>query len=157
MDLALRSSYTGYLPVGQATAVDLHSPVTQPSLAFKTSVKGDLTRAKWCREILKARRARAKFFASSLFADPAWDMLLELYVAQLSQRRMTVSRLSEASGVPSTTALRWIETLVRHGLADTRNDPLDGRRVYISLSAEGCRAIQDYLDSLPACVNPLND
>ena len=43
MDLALRSSYTGYLPVGQATAVDLHSPVTQPSLAFKTSVKGDLT------------------------------------------------------------------------------------------------------------------
>jgi DNA-binding MarR family transcriptional regulator len=92
-----------------------------------------------------------------LFADPAWDMLLELYVAQLSQRRMTVSRLSEASGVPSTTALRWIETLVRHGLADRRNDPLDGRRVYISLSAEGCRAIQDYLDSLPACVNPLND
>jgi DNA-binding MarR family transcriptional regulator len=92
-----------------------------------------------------------------LFADPAWDMLLELYVAQLSQRRMTVSRLSEASGVPPTTALRWIETLVRHGLAERRNDPLDGRRVYISLSVKGCSAIQDYLDSLPACVNPLND
>jgi DNA-binding MarR family transcriptional regulator len=156
MDLALRSPYEGYLPIGQASAGDLHGPVTQPSLAFKTSVKGDLTRARWCREVLKARRARARFFEASLFADPAWDMLLELYVAQLSQRRMSVTRLSEASGVPPTTALRWIDTLVRNDLAERRDDPLDGRRVYISLSDKGFSAVQAYLDSLPECVNPLN-
>jgi len=125
MDLALRSSYTGYLPVGQATAVDLHSPVTQPSLAFKTSVKGDLTRAKWCREILKARRARAKFFASSLFADPAWDMLLDLLLARLEQRTVAVSSLCIAAAVPPTTALRWIKRLTDEGIFVRTADPRD--------------------------------
>ena len=79
----------------------------------------------------EARQQRGRFFNSNLFADPAWDMLLELYGASLTERRLTVSRLAERSGVPSTTALRWIATLETEGLIDRQNDRFDRRRRFL--------------------------
>src|SRR3990170_2463004 len=43
------------------------------------------------REILRQRRNRDRFFDAELFADPAWDILLELYGAELGQHRLSVS------------------------------------------------------------------
>ena len=37
------------------------------------------------RAIIKQRRNRDRFFDAQLFADPAWDILLELYAAELGQ------------------------------------------------------------------------
>src|SRR3954451_9357535 len=56
------------------------------------------------RSILKARRMRARFFEAELFADPAWDVLLELYAAQIGQYRISVSSLCIGAAVPPTTA-----------------------------------------------------
>jgi DNA-binding MarR family transcriptional regulator len=101
------------------------------------------------RIILKARRLRSKFFEDSLFADPAWDMLLELYAAQLSQLRVSVTSLCSAAAVPSTTALRWITSLEKHGLISRRADPIDRRRFFVQLSPQGGKAMKAYFDSLP--------
>jgi DNA-binding MarR family transcriptional regulator len=106
-------------------------------------------------DLVRARRQRAKFFNPELFADPAWDMLLELYAAALSQRRVSVSSLCIASGVAATTALRWMSALQKDGLIARENDPLDGRRVFVKLSAKGQRSIEDYFLSLPPGVTPL--
>ena len=97
---------------------------------------------------VKARRQRESFFGTNLFADPAWDMLLELYAASLSERRLTVSRLAERSAVPMTTALRWIATLQSEGLIDRRDDPFDKRRYFLTLSEKGAKAMIAYFEAL---------
>jgi DNA-binding MarR family transcriptional regulator len=102
------------------------------------------------RSAIQARASRGRHFNPELFADPAWDMLLELYSAALTQRKLTVSRLGERSGVPMTTALRWISTLEREGLIDRVHDRLDGRRVFLILSEKGERAMSAYFNDLPA-------
>jgi DNA-binding MarR family transcriptional regulator len=85
-------------------------------------------------QLLKARRARAAFFDDALFADPAWDILLELYAAKLAHRRLSVSAVCRRAAVPATTALRWIKTLEGVGHILRSNDLLDKRRVFLELS-----------------------
>jgi hypothetical protein len=68
------------------------------------------------RSVLRARRLRARFFSEEMFADPAWDMLLDLLQAEIAQLRVPVSSLCIAAAVPATTALRWLKTMVSKGL-----------------------------------------
>ena len=96
------------------------------------------------RGILKARLDRGRFFAPDLFADPAWDMLLALYAAELAQQRMPVASLCIASNVPTTTALRWISHLEREELVERRPDLLDARRFFISLTKRAGEAMAQY-------------
>jgi len=44
------------------------------------------------RAIIRARRLRSRYFPEELFADPAWDMLLDLLQAEISKLRVPVSR-----------------------------------------------------------------
>ena len=96
------------------------------------------------RQVQKARKVRATFFGEDMFADPAWDMLLELYACQLSQQRVSISGASAAAGVPPTTALRWITVLEQKNFITRENDPLDGRRVWISLTSHGAFLMRRY-------------
>jgi len=97
------------------------------------------------RALIRARRLRDQYFSGEMFADPAWDMLLDLMAARLEQKRVAVSSLCIAAAVPATTALRWIKVLTDRGLFVRSADPQDGRRVYIELSDETARALAAYL------------
>jgi hypothetical protein len=97
------------------------------------------------RAVIRARRLRAQFFAGELFADPAWDMLLDLFAAWLEQRQVSVSSLCIAAAVPPTTALRWIGTLHDAGLFERQADPSDRRRAYIALSAKGIDGMRNFI------------
>lgn len=97
------------------------------------------------RSIIQARRLRDRFFPAGLFADPAWDMLLDLMAARLEGKAVAVSSLCIAAAVPSTTALRWIKMLTDQGLVRRLADPQDGRRVYIELGEETARRLACYL------------
>ena len=99
------------------------------------------------RAIIRARRMRDHFFKSDLFADPAWDMLLDLMAARLEQRKVAVSSLCIAAAVPPTTALRWIKTLSEQGLFVRVADAEDGRRVFIELSDRAAADLESYLKS----------
>ncbi len=96
------------------------------------------------RNVIRARRLRARFFDEELFADPAWDMLLDLLQAEIAQHRVPVSSLCIAAAVPATTALRWIKTMTDNGLFRRRADPHDGRRVFIELAPEASTAMRRY-------------
>ncbi len=87
---------------------------------------------------------RRRFLPADLFADPAWDMLLDLYLADILSKRISVSSLCCASNVPATTALRWIGALGREGLIKRTADPHDARRYYISLSEAGLERMDGY-------------
>jgi DNA-binding MarR family transcriptional regulator len=100
------------------------------------------------RGAIRARRLRARFFTEELFADPAWDMLLDLLQAELAQHRVPVSSLCIAAAVPATTALRWIKSMTDAGLFLRRADPHDGRRVFVELSPQASGAMRAYFAEL---------
>lgn len=102
------------------------------------------------RSLLKLRRNRDLFFDSDLFADPAWDILLELYAASLGQYRVSVTSLCCGAAVPATTALRWIALLEARGLIIRRSDPIDGRRTFLMLSKDGLDSMGVYFRTVPA-------
>lgn len=104
--------------------------------------------AGFVRGIIRARRLRDQYFRGELFADPAFDTLLDLYAARLEGRRVAVSSLCIAASVPATTALRWIRALTEKGLFVRTADPNDGRRVYIGLSEDAARAMGRYLGAV---------
>ena len=97
------------------------------------------------RSVIRVRRLRDHFFRSAMFADPAWDMLLDLYAARLERQRVAVSSLCIAAAVPATTALRWIKTMTDQRLFVRVADPQDGRRVFIELSDEAAAGLEAYL------------
>jgi hypothetical protein len=97
------------------------------------------------RTMIRARRLRDQLFRSEIFADPAWDMLLDLFAARLENRRVAVSSLCIAAAVPPTTALRWIKSLSDQGLFVRIADAEDGRRVFIELSDGAAAAMEAYL------------
>ena len=96
------------------------------------------------RAVIRARRLRSRFFAEDLFADPAWDMLLDLLQAEIAQLRVPVSSLCIAAAVPATTALRWLKTMTDKGLFVRRADPHDGRRVFVELAPDASVALRRY-------------
>lgn len=100
------------------------------------------------RKILEARLARASAFPGDLFSDPAWDMLLDLYAAQLDQVRVSVTSLCIASNAPASTALRWISALEHRNLIERTPDPLDGRRFFMSLTSEAKDMFERYFSSI---------
>lgn len=104
-----------------------------------TEVSRDLLRS-----VIRARRLRTRFFPEELFADPAWDMLLDLTQAELAQIRVPVSSLCIAAAVPATTALRWIKSLTDNGMLLRRADPHDGRRVFIEMAPATSQAMRRY-------------
>ena len=94
------------------------------------------------RGVIGARALRFDLFKWGLFADPAWDMLLHLYLKELEQQRVAVSKLCTASYAPETTALRRIDQLEREGLITRHKDHLDARRVWVELSPAGSSAMK---------------
>jgi len=108
----------------------------------------DRQRAKAVRRMLRQRRMREQYFPADLFADPAWDMLLDLYAARLERQPVSVSSLCIAAAVPATTALRWIKTMTDAGLFVRDADPHDGRRIFIALAEGTCDALARYFEAL---------
>jgi hypothetical protein len=112
---------------------------------FATSVaKAQAIDAKSIRDIIKTRRLRERFFEAELFADPAWDILLDLKAATLEGQNVSVSSLCIAASVPPTTALRWVTAMTESGMLVRRQDPDDARRVFIELSEDSSAKLDDY-------------
>ncbi|WAT17801.1 winged helix DNA-binding protein [Aurantiacibacter sp. MUD11] len=110
--------------------------------------RAPLPSARLVRKIIAARKARARFLDSELFADPAWDMLLDLTAARVEHARVSVTSLCIASGVPPTTALRWIGQMTDAGLFERVEDDTDRRRAFIRLSDKAADAMARYFAEL---------
>ncbi len=100
------------------------------------------------RRIIKARQARMRHFDADLFADPAWDILLDLAAARAERLQVSVTSLCIAAGVPATTALRWIGQMVDADLLVRVSDPHDRRRAYIALSDNTADALARYFSEI---------
>jgi ActR/RegA family two-component response regulator len=114
----------------------------------RTAEPGRPVTAQRVRAHIRSRRAREKFFEAGLFADPAWDILLDLSASRLEQRPVSVSSLCIAASVPTTTGLRTIKQMVDRGLLARRSDPSDARRTFIELAPQTAAAMEGCLDAV---------
>lgn len=88
-------------------------------------------------ELYRDRRRRASYLPCHLLGEPAWDILLDLYIAEKRNQTVSVTSACIAAAVPLTTALRWLRQLERDGLVERRNDESDARRRYVRLTESG--------------------
>jgi len=100
------------------------------------------------RKLIRARRMRNQYLAEDLFEDPAWDMLLDLYAADLESAQVSVSSLCIAAAVAPTTALRWIARMTEAGLFERHPDPFDRRRAFLALSDATRVKLERYFTAL---------
>jgi predicted transcriptional regulator len=97
------------------------------------------------KRVYRSRRERERYLPANLFFDPAWDMLLDLFIASCQSKQLATKGLCLAAGVPPTTAIRYIDALVKAGLVARLDDPRDARRTLVVLTEEGRQAMARYL------------
>lgn len=112
-----------------------------PSARLGRAARPALPDPRLVRRIIRQRQLRARFFDGELFADPAWDILLDLTAARVEHTRVSVTSLCIASGVPPTTALRWIAQMKESGLVERVEDETDKRRAFITLTDKAADAM----------------
>lgn len=95
------------------------------------------------RRVLAARRIRDRQLGEDLFCDPAWDLLLQAFAAQLGQTNVSASDLVQASNVPGSVALRWIRKLEQDGWLSRRSTP-DGE--ILELTLEGSIRLRRFFE-----------
>lgn len=96
-------------------------------------------------QLLQQRHARSRFLPPSLFHEPAWEILLSLFVAQRRGKTLNVKHLVEEVDAPVTTSQRWIDTLAHMKLIQRFTDANDRRRIELSLSDTAMSALERYL------------
>ena len=156
--------------VDEVGAIDVHMAARRPrsttelgaSIAHPRDVDAaghilplyDAAAAQLLRFVRRTRALREEFFSVDLFSDPAWEMLLYLYEAEITQQRPSIRDIPRQTKVAPTTVLRWLEALEGQGFIVRTPDPSDGRRVFVSLSDEALArmdglfvAIEDELEA----------
>lgn len=113
------------------------------------NVKDSPVWAEIARSTYRDRRRRGNIFADpALFGEPAWDILLDLFIAAKERKRLPVTSACIGAAVPATTALRWLTVLEEKGLIIRENDMNDARRVFVRLSTEGYEKMVAYFSEV---------
>lgn len=103
----------------------------------------------YAKKYYRSRRSREKVFGRrDLFADPAWDILIDLFISAKEGKEVSVSSVCIAAAVPTTTGLRWIKLLETEGMIERAADPLDARRFNISLSAATYQELERLFETI---------
>jgi DNA-binding MarR family transcriptional regulator len=92
--------------------------------------------------ILCARQLRTSIFGEGLFADPPWDIVLTLYLAQLRNEGVSDARLAEAASISANAVDRWLTVLDREGLVERTRSVSDGQELQVRLSQKGSSAMR---------------
>jgi DNA-binding MarR family transcriptional regulator len=98
------------------------------------------------RSILRVRRARERLLGRAVIGEPAFDLLLSLYV-QAGQKGTSLTSLARPAGIPYSSALRWVRYLADKGLVERSESRSDRRAVSVRLTQSG-RAVLDELFAL---------
>ncbi len=97
--------------------------------------------------IIRARRARTELFKPGLFSDPAWDMLLFLFVAGAREQIVTVTELADSTATSIPSAVRWIDVLERDGLLQHKAKATNMGQDIVTLGGRGMTAICDWIEN----------
>ncbi|HEX8239688.1 MAG TPA: hypothetical protein VF574_08135 [Allosphingosinicella sp.] len=77
---------------------------------------------------------RDQEFGPTLFGEPAWDLLLDLYIAASDASLASVMNASFASSEPMQETARWLTLLEEHGLVERLHPRTGTGQPIVSLS-----------------------
>jgi DNA-binding MarR family transcriptional regulator len=122
-------------------------------LMFGTSGQADLDGEDWtdakladyADRLYQERRRRNRYLPEHLFAEPAWDILLDLFVNGVRNRPISITSACIAGGIPPTTGLRWLGVLEKEGLLIRETSEEDARVTWARLSQYGMDVMRSYI------------
>ena len=117
---------------------------TEPSA---NAQEARLALARW---LYWSRGLRPRTLDSDLFGEPAWDLLLDLYIRDKSGSRSSVTSACIGSRAPHTTALRHIAALSRSNWISRVPDEGDKRRFWLALTPQAIAKLDRHFDQLVA-------
>jgi DNA-binding MarR family transcriptional regulator len=106
------------------------------------------TLAAMAERLYQERRRREKYFPAGLFGEPAWDLILALFVALEEGRRLTIAEAYEAAAVRPAAGRRLIARLERTGMVARSFGQEDRRKRYVQLTPNASERLTDYLTRL---------
>jgi DNA-binding response OmpR family regulator len=100
------------------------------------------------RKLIRAESTRSMAIGGKALGDPAWNILLDLILASLEDRKVAVSSACIVAGVATTTALRLITRMVDDGVLMRVPDENDGRRHFLAIEPTVEQALKNYIGDL---------
>jgi len=91
------------------------------------------------------RRLRQESSTLANLDEPSWTILLEVYRADITGRRLSVSKLCAMDEASQTTAWRRIRSMEEQGLLLRDQDPADARRSFVMLTESATKAVSDFM------------
>lgn len=109
----------------------------------------DVALATFARKLYASRRERErKDILPGLFSDPAWDILLDIFIAHAQDKYISITDAGLAGQVPATTALRWVWALESAKLIERKPDSNDKRRSFVLLTDAGLKYMRQVLTAI---------
>ena len=89
------------------------------------------------RQLFRHRRRRDESLGGELFGEPAWDLLLDLFIARCQRRPVSIISASVAASIPVKSALPWLLRLEEHGLVERIYEAQDEALTLVAISDAG--------------------
>ncbi|MCL6250699.1 winged helix DNA-binding protein [Altererythrobacter sp. KTW20L] len=121
-------------------------PIFRWPNALSRIERNALNLAMTARVIYQQRRKRHDFLPAQFLGEPAWDILLELFMQFAGGAKVSTTSLCIAADVPASTALRYIAQLEQAGLVKRESSAFDKRVTFVSLTDQGVLAVGLYLE-----------
>lgn len=95
--------------------------------------------------IRRVRRRRVGYFDMKLFGEPAWDMLVEVFIRHARGRTTELGRLLTVSGSAPATAERYLRTLEQAGHLRRHPDPDHPGEPLVAITDDGYETMRNFL------------
>jgi len=99
----------------------------------------------WAEHFYAERRRRDALFPDGLFGEPAWDLLLALFIARDKSQAIILCKAYQAAGVTDTTGRRLLDRLEDEGLITRRRAPRSRKMRIVELTDLAVAGLTDYL------------
>lgn len=114
-------------------------------LTYSEVISGRHVLARTAELEIEARKRRNLYVFSKLLGEPAWDILLDMFICWAEGRPIKMKDAVLASKAPEATAHRYICTMAEKGLVRRSKNSRDGRVVSIELTEEVVIELGTYL------------
>ncbi len=121
-------------------------PLMFTNMGHETSGHRDTELAEYAEHLYRERQQRMRFFPSNIFSEPAWDILLDLFINAARNRPISITSACIAGGIPATTGLRWLGVLEQEGLLVRETSGDDARVTWVRLSPHGMNAMRAFIE-----------
>jgi DNA-binding MarR family transcriptional regulator len=119
---------------------------SRPVLPKGADSEDERSRARaWADRLYAERRRRDALFPDGLLGEPAWDLMLALFMAREKGQPMILCKAYRAAGVTDTTGRRLLDRMEEEGLITRRRAPRSRKMRVVELTDDAAERLIEYL------------